>query len=57
MAANDRHFHKPIIIACTAFVDLDTKTKCYDLKMDSFIAKPVRKLELETTLRYFGLIP
>lgn len=27
----DRGFKKPIIIACTAFVDMETRTKCYDL--------------------------
>lgn len=51
-----KDFKRPIIIACTAFVDMETKRKCYDLKMDSFLAKPIKKIELENTLRYYEFI-
>ena len=39
---SDKKIDWPIIIACTAYVDLKTKTKCYDLGMSYFVTKPIK---------------
>ncbi|CAD8205145.1 unnamed protein product [Paramecium pentaurelia] len=42
----------PIIIACTAFTDSETKQYCYELGMSHYISKPVNKNELQKLLCY-----
>ncbi|CAD8194436.1 unnamed protein product [Paramecium octaurelia] len=42
----------PIIIACTAFNDSETKQYCYEVGMSHFISKPVNKNELQKLLCY-----
>ncbi|CAD8112089.1 unnamed protein product [Paramecium sonneborni] len=42
----------PIIIACTAFTDSETKQYCYEIGMSHFINKPVNKNELQKLLCY-----
>lgn len=34
--------NKSIIIAQTAFIDMETKTKSYDAGVDYFITKPIK---------------
>ena len=46
----------PIIIACTAYVDMKTKSKCFDLGMKSFISKPINRHNLKQTLEFFNMI-
>ncbi|CAD8180658.1 unnamed protein product [Paramecium pentaurelia] len=45
-----------IIVACTAFSDVETKTKCYSVGMKYYINKPVTKLELQKLLNHLNLI-
>ncbi|CAD8085693.1 unnamed protein product [Paramecium sonneborni] len=45
-----------IIVACTAFTDVETKTKCYSVGMKYYINKPVTKLELVKLLNHLNLI-
>lgn len=33
----------PVIIACTAYTDNETKDRCYSNGMDYYLAKPVKK--------------
>ncbi|CAK63838.1 unnamed protein product (macronuclear) [Paramecium tetraurelia] len=42
----------PIIIACTAFTDSETKQYCYEIGMSHYISKPVNKNELQKLLSY-----
>ncbi|CAD8120344.1 unnamed protein product [Paramecium sonneborni] len=42
----------PIIIACTAFTDSETKQFCYEIGMSHYINKPVNKNELQKLLCY-----
>ncbi|CAD8207334.1 unnamed protein product [Paramecium octaurelia] len=42
----------PIIIACTAFTDSETKQYCYEIGMSHYISKPVNKNELQKLLCY-----
>ncbi|CAD8053324.1 unnamed protein product [Paramecium primaurelia] len=45
-----------IIVACTAFTDVETKAKCYSVGMKYYINKPVTKLELLKLLNHLNLI-
>ncbi|CAD8083224.1 unnamed protein product [Paramecium sonneborni] len=47
---------KNIIVACTAFTDVETKTKCYSVGMKYYINKPVTKFELLKLLNHLNLI-
>ena len=42
LLCQEKKIDKPTIIACTAYVDIKTKTKCYDLGMSYFVNKPVK---------------
>ena len=33
---------RPIIVACTAYSDIETKNKCYQIGMSYFLNKPVQ---------------
>jgi CheY-like chemotaxis protein len=35
-----------ICIANTGFVDLETKMKCFEMGMDFYISKPIKRLDL-----------
>lgn len=50
------HDNQNLIVACTAFTDVDTKTKCYCLGMKYFLNKPVTKIELAKLLNHLKLI-
>ncbi|CAK79600.1 unnamed protein product (macronuclear) [Paramecium tetraurelia] len=44
------------IVACTAFSDVETKTKCYSVGMKYYINKPVTMFELLKLLNHLNLI-
>lgn len=47
---------KNVIIACTAFTDIETKSKCYNVGMKYFLNKPITKVELHNLLSHLNLI-
>ena len=47
---------KVIIIACTAFVDNETKNQCYLHHMDYYLAKPVKRSQLAEVLNFYNII-
>ena len=44
------------IIACTAYIGDEEKSKCYDCGMKGFMNKPVLMENLRETLKNFGVI-
>ena len=54
--SSEQIIDKPIIIGCTAYVDLKTKTKCYDLGMSYFITKPINRDQIKQLLDYYKII-
>lgn len=50
------HDNKNMIIACTAFTDIETKSKCYNVGMKHFLNKPITKVELFNLLNHLNLI-
>lgn len=48
--------NRPLIIACTANALETNRTKCLEVGMDDFLAKPIQREELEQMLRQHGLL-
>lgn len=46
----------PVIIACTAYTDNETKEKCYSSGMDYYLSKPVKRDQLHEVLQFYNFI-
>ena len=55
-AKNDNGNRPPIIIACTANALEENRTKCLEVGMNDFLAKPVQRDEVAQVLRRHGLL-
>lgn len=55
-AKNDNGNRPPIIIACTANALEENRTKCLEVGMNDFLAKPVQRDEIAQVLRRHGLL-
>lgn len=49
-----KKYYSPIIIACSAYIDKETKDLCYSNGVDYYLSKPVKKAQLKEVLEFYN---